>query len=252
MARGTVNTPAKKVKTDLESLGAQAKLKGQPGQFVGFDEQGNAVPANAPGTAAHAASHKTGGSDELKPADIGAQAALKGTKGQIVGFNEAGEAVPQEAPSGAGAHAASHKTGGSDELKPADIGAQAALKGTAGQYVGFDEEGNAVPVEAPESSGGASAFFGTIGTDWTEDENTGVKSQLVAIEGVLAAHQSACLDVIMTHERTTEGYALFVEEKNQFLQYITNGDAETVDGGVMFYIYGEPNTIEIPFALEVV
>ena len=201
MARGTVNTPAKKVKTDLESLGAQAKLKGQKGQYVGFDDKGNAVPAEAPGAAAHAASHKTGGTDALTPADIGAQA---------------------------------------------------TLKGAAGQFVGFNDKGEAVPVEAPASSGGASAFFGTIGTNWTEDETTGVKSQLVAIDGVLAAHQSAVLDVILTHERTTEGYTLFVEEKNQFLQYITNGDAETVDGGVMFYIYGEPNTVEIPFCLEVV
>lgn len=173
MARGTVNTPAKKPKIDLEALGAQSKLTGKAGQYVGFDEKGKTV-------------------------------------------------------------------------------AKDPLKGTQGQVIGFDEKGNQVAQDLPQSGGGASAFFGTIGTDWTEDVATGVKSQLVAIEGVLAAHQSACLDVIMTHERTTEGYTLFVEEKNQFLQYITNGDAETVDGGVMFYIYGEPNTVEIPFALEVV
>ena len=99
--------------------------------------------------------------------------------------------------------------------------------------------------------GTSTAFFGTIGLDWVYDAATGVKSQLVALEGVLAAHQTGCLDVIMTHERTPEGYAAFVEETNQFLNYITNGDAETVDGGVMFYIYGEANTVEIPFALEV-
>lgn len=201
MARGTVNTPAKKVKTDLESLGAQAKLKGNKGQYVGFDEKGNAVPAEAPGAAAHAVSHKTGGADALTPADIGAQE---------------------------------------------------KLKGTAGKFVGFNDKGEAVPVEAPKVESTAGAYFGTIGTEWTEDEETGVKTQLVAIEGVTADMHLAVLDVVNTHDRTSEGYAAYVEETNQFLQYITNGDAETVDGGVQFYIYGEPNTIQIPFALEVV
>lgn len=152
-------------------------------------------------------------------------------------------------------------------VTPEKIGAQAKLTGTEGQYVGFNENKEAVPKDlaeavnnvigdklneaVKEALSSATVFFGTIGTEWTEDENTGVKSQLVAVDGVLEAHHLGVLDVIMTHERTTDGYAAFVEETNQFLTYITNGDAETVDGGIMFYVYGEVNTIEIPFALEV-
>ena len=106
-----------------------------------------------------------------------------------------------------------------------------------------------------ENAGGAGEgtqkFYGTIGTNWTEDSNTGAKYQLVAIEGVTADMELGRLDTINTHERTSEGYAAYVEEQNQFLTYITNGDAETVDGGVMFYIYGDPNTVEIPFGLVV-
>ena len=103
------------------------------------------------------------------------------------------------------------------------------------------------------NSGGAATqqFYGTIGTNWTEDSNTGAKYQLVAIEGVTADMELGRLDTINTHDRTSEGYAAYVEEQNQFLTYITNGDAETVDGGVMFYIYGEPNTVDIPFGLVV-
>lgn len=101
------------------------------------------------------------------------------------------------------------------------------------------------------SGEGTQKFYGTIGTNWTEDSNTGAKYQLVAIEGVTADMELGRLDTINTHDRTSEGYAAYVEEQNQFLTYITNGDAETVDGGVMFYIYGEANTVAIPFGLVV-
>jgi hypothetical protein len=175
-----------------------------------------------------------GGSKNVptKPEDIGAQPKLEGIEGQLVSFDKEGNAVP---------------------VHP--------LTGTEDQYIGFDAEGKQVVKDLPKAEENpegdqpavpfATAFYGTIGTEWTEDETTGVKSQLVAGEGVLAAHHMGVVDVVMTHERTTEGYAAFVEETNQFLQFITNGDAETVDGGVMFYIYGDPNTIEIPFGMVV-
>lgn len=100
-------------------------------------------------------------------------------------------------------------------------------------------------------AGGGKPYYGTIGTAWTEDEETGAKYQFVAIAGITADKELGRLDTVNTHERTSEGYAAYVEEQNQFLEFITNGDAETVDGGVMFYIYGEPNTVAIPFGLVV-
>ena len=174
--RGTANVPPKKIDSDsLEKLGAQAKLTGVEGQYVGFDKNGNASAKNP-------------------------------------------------------------------------------LTGTETQYIGFDKDGKQVAKDLPESDAtvsSATAFSGTIGTEWTEDAETGVKYQLVEIKGVLASHETAVLDAVMTHDRTADGYAAFVEENNQFLEFITNGDAETVDGGVMFYIYGEPNTVEIPFRMVV-
>lgn len=167
------------------------------------------------------------GGKKVTPEKIGAQAKLTGTEGQYVGFDNKGNATPKD-----------------------------MLSGTESQYIGFDKDGKQVVKDLPgngEGSGTAAntVFFGTIGTEWTEDETTGVKSQLVAVEGVLEAHHLGVLDVVMTHEHTSEGHAAFVEEQNQFLNFITNGFAETVDGGVMFYIYGDPNTIEIPFGMVV-
>lgn len=153
-------------------------------------------------------------------------------------------------------HAATHGPGGSDPINLSEIGAQEALSGKEGQYVGFDEEGNPVALDFPEfdnedDSATGGTFYGTIGTDWTKDESSGVYIQVVPIEGVLAEHKHAIVDVVMTYERTSEGYAKFVEETNQFLRYVTNGDAETVDGGIRFYIYGEAPTISIPIIVEV-
>lgn len=165
-----------------------------------------------------------GKNQTLDPEKQGLQTKLTGTEGQYVGFDAAGKAVAMD-----------------------------PIKGISGQYIGFDESGKQVAKTLPTGGGGesgAKAYFGTISTEWTKD-NTGVKTQLVALEGVTADMALGILDVINTHERTSEGYAAFVEENNQFLQYITNGDAELVDGGVRFYIYGDANTVEIPFALEV-
>lgn len=123
----------------------------------------------------------------------------------------------------------------------------------AGKAADAKAVGDAIStIENSISGSGITILHGTIGNIWTEDEETGVKSQLVSLEGITANHTGISFDVVMTHERTSEGYAQFVDEQNQYLEFITNGDAETVDGGIMFYIYGEPNTIEIPFCMGVV
>ena len=93
-------------------------------------------------------------------------------------------------------------------------------------------------------------YTATIGTAWVEDENTGVKTQSVAIPGVLAS-QTAMVDHVYTGSGTSDDYAAFVEAENQYLTYITNGYAETYDGGIKFTIFGDANTVAIPIVVEV-
>ena len=93
-------------------------------------------------------------------------------------------------------------------------------------------------------------FTATIGTTWTENEDTGVKSQNVAIPGVLAKH-TAKVDHAYTGDGTSDGYVAFVEAENQYLTYITNGYAETYDGGIAFHIFGDAPTVSIPIVVEV-
>ena len=111
------------------------------------------------------------------------------------------------------------------------------------------EDGKVPTTQLPEISS-VKTFTSTIGTTWTENEDTGVKSQNVAIPGVLAKH-TAKVDHDYTGDGTSDGYAAFVEAENQYLNYITNGYAETYDGGITFYIFGEANTVEIPIVVEV-
>lgn len=98
--------------------------------------------------------------------------------------------------------------------------------------------------------GGGATYTATIGTTWVEDSNTGVKTQSVAIPGVLASH-TATVDHAYTGSGTSDDYAAFVEAENQYLTYITNGYAETYDGGIKFTIFGDANTVAIPIVAEV-
>ena len=98
--------------------------------------------------------------------------------------------------------------------------------------------------------GGGATYTATIGTTWVEDSNTGVKTQSVAIPGVLAS-QTATVDHVYTGSGTSEDYAAFVEAENQYLNCITNGYAETYDGGIKFTIFGDANTVAIPIVAEV-
>lgn len=103
--------------------------------------------------------------------------------------------------------------------------------------------------QLPEISS-VKTYTATIGTTWTEDSNTGVKTQSVAIPGVLASH-TATVDHAYTGSGTSDDYAAFVEAENQYLTYITNGYAETYDGGIKFTIFGDANTVAIPIVAEV-
>lgn len=100
------------------------------------------------------------------------------------------------------------------------------------------------------SGASSKTYTAIIGTTWTEDSNTGVKTQNVAIPGVLASH-TAKVDHVYTGNGTSEDYAAFVEAENQYLNCITNGFAETYNGGIKFTIFGDANTVPIPIVAEV-
>lgn len=106
--------------------------------------------------------------------------------------------------------------------------------------------------ELIKNAGGASVYEATIGTSWTENEDTGVKTQTVSISGVTASNTAKVDHSSASADGTSDGYAKFVKEENQYLTYITNGYAETVAGGIKFTIFGDPNTVNIPIVVEVV
>lgn len=122
-------------------------------------------------------------------------------------------------------------------------------KGAANGVATLGEDGKVPSGQLPEISS-VKTFTATIGTTWTENEETGVKSQSVPIAGVLAKH-TAKVDHAYTGDGTSDGYAAFVEAENQYLTYITNGYAETYDGGITFYIFGDAPTVSIPIVVEV-
>lgn len=93
-------------------------------------------------------------------------------------------------------------------------------------------------------------YEAVIGTNWTENSDTGIKSHNVAIDGVTAEH-TAKVDHVYTGNGNSDSYATFVEEENQYLTCITNGYAETYNGGITFYIFGDASTVSIPIVVEV-
>ena len=150
----------------------------------------------------------------------------------------------------AGKHASQHGANGSDPLTPDAIGAIATTaKGTSGGVASLDTDGKVPSSQLPEISS-VKTYTAAIGTTWVEDENTGVKTQTVAISGVKVS-QTAKVDHAYTGSGTSDDYAAFVEAENQYLTYITNGYAETVAGGIKFTIFGDANTVSIPIVVEV-
>lgn len=110
-------------------------------------------------------------------------------------------------------------------------------------------DGKVPASQLPEISS-VKTYTATIGTTWVEDKNTGIKTQSVAIAGVKATN-TATVDHVYTGAGTSDDYAAFVEAENQYLTYITNGYAETYDGGIKFTIFGDANTVSIPIVAEV-
>lgn len=126
------------------------------------------------------------------------------------------------------------------------MGTSAYQEAQAGGYTGTKAEFQA-QLAAISS---VKTYTATIGTTWTEDSNTGVKTQTVAISGVKAS-QTAKVDHAYTGNGTSDAYTAFVEAENQYLNCITNGYAETVAGGIKFTIFGDANTVSIPIVVEV-
>lgn len=138
----------------------------------------------------------------------------------------------------AGKHASQHGKDGADPITPAAIGAAS-----------LGADGKVPASQLPEISS-VKTYTATIGTTWVKDENTGVKTQSVAIAGV-TAQSTAMVDHVYTGSGTSDDYAAFVEAENQYLTCITNGYAETYDGGIKFTIFGDANTVAIPIVAEV-
>ena len=135
-------------------------------------------------------------------------------------------------------HASQHGKDGADPITPAAIGAAS-----------LGADGKVPASQLPEISS-VKTYTATIGTTWAEDENTGVKTQSVAIAGV-TAQNTALVDHAYTGAGASDDYAAFVEAENQYLNCITNGYAETYDGGIKFTIFGDANTVAIPIVAEV-
>ncbi len=100
--------------------------------------------------------------------------------------------------------------------------------------------------------GPASQVFEVVlpAAGWSRARDTGVSTIAVAAAGI---HADSILHV---DHRFAGGsapadYARYVTEENQFLDRITNGYALPYEGGIRFYVFGEPNNVDIPLAAEV-
>lgn len=163
------------------------------------------------------------------------------TQKEIFGLSDNAPAAPGTASAGTSDAAAR-----ADHVHPKEVSDtdRATWNGKA------DLVGGKVPASQLPEISSVKTYTATIGTTWAEDENTGVKTQSVAIAGVKAAN-TAKVDHVYTGSGTSEDYAAFVEAENQYLNCITNGYAETYNGGIKFTIFGDANTVAIPIVAEV-
>ena len=157
-------------------------------------------------------------------------------------------ALSDDAPSAPGTASAgtSYYAARADHVHPKEVSDtdRATWNGKA------DLVGGKVPASQLPEISSVKTYMATIGTTWVDDENTGVKTQSVAIAGV-TAQNTAIVDHVYTGTGTVEDYAAFVAAENQYLNCITNGYAETYDGGIKFTIFGDANTVAIPIVAEV-
>lgn len=157
-------------------------------------------------------------------------------------------ALSNDAPSAPGTASAgtSYDAARADHVHPKEVSDddRATWNGKA------DLVGGKVPSSQLPEISSVKTYTATIGTTWVEDSNTGVKTQNVAIAGVKATN-TATVDHVYTGSGTSEDYAAFVEAENQYLNCITNGYAETYNGGIKFTIFGDANTVAIPIVAEV-
>lgn len=171
-----------------------------------------------------------------------------GAQYQAFFFTESIPYLSDDAPSAPGTASAgtSSKAARADHVHPKEVSDtdRATWNGKADLV-----DGKVPSAQLPEISS-VKTYTATIGTTWTEDSNTGVKTQSVAIPGVKASN-TATVDHAYTGSGTSDDYAAFVEAENQYLTYITNGYAETYDGGIKFTIFGDANTVAIPIVAEV-
>lgn len=222
-------------KGDKGDTGAQGP-QGEQGVQGPEGPQGPAGVAGADGKSAYQTAVEAGYSGT----ETAFNTALKDVPGHIGNSNIHVTAEQKTAWNGkaAGKHASQHGKNGADPITPAAIGAAS-----------LGADGKVPASQLPEISS-VKTYTATIGTTWVEDENTGVKTQSIAIAGV-TAQNTALVDHAYTGAGTSDDYAAFVEAENQYLNCITNGYAETYNGGIKFTIFGDANTVAIPIVAEV-
>lgn len=240
-------------KGDTGAQGPQGEqgIQGVQGAQGAIGPEGPRGPAGVKGTDGKSA-YQTAVEAGYSGTETAFNTALKEVPGHIGNSDIHVTAAQKTAWNGkaAGKHASQHGANGSDPLTPDAIGAIASTeKGTADGVASLGADGKVPASQLPEISS-VKTYTATIGTTWVEDENTGVKTQSVAIAGVKSTN-TATVDHVYTGAGTSDDYAAFVEAENQYLNCITNGYAETYNGGIKFTIFGDANTVAIPIVAEV-
>ena len=228
-------------KGDTGAQGPQGEqgIQGIQGAQGAIGPEGPQGPAGVKGTDGKSA-YQTAAEAGYSGTETAFNTALKEVPGHIANSDIHVTAAQKTTWDGkaAGKHASQHGKDGTDPITPAAIGAAS-----------LGADGKVPASQLPEISS-VKTYTATIGTTWTEDSNTGVKTQSVAIAGV-TAQNTAIVDHTYTGAGTSDDYAAFVEAENQYLNRITNGYAETYDGGIKFTIFGDANTVSIPIVAEV-